>query len=85
MTTTPPNTGKTFAMYALGFALTITALILDIRQGGEIFAVMGLMGSIMLCTPLLYRAARAMAFSPTVARLQTVPVRVPSSGQPLAA
>jgi hypothetical protein len=83
--TTPPNTGKTFAAYALGFALIITALILDIRQGGAIFAIASLMGSIMMSALLLHRAAREMAFSPTGARLQTVPVRVPAGGQRLAA
>lgn len=82
--TTPPSTGKAFAMYALGFALTITALLLDIRQGGALFALAGLTGSLMLSALLLYRAARAMAFSPTAARIQTVPVRMSSGGQPLA-
>jgi hypothetical protein len=82
---TPPNSNKTFAVYALGFALTITALVLDIRQGGAIFSVASLMGSLMMSTLLIYRAARAMAFSPTVARLQTVPVRVASGDQRLAA
>ena len=85
MTTTPPNSGKTFAVYALGFALTITALILDIRQGGAIFAVAGFMGSIIISAFLVYRAARAMAFSPTGARVQSIPVRVPAGDQRLAA
>jgi hypothetical protein len=74
---TPPASGSTFAVYALGFALTITALILDIRLGGSLFALAGFAGSLMISALLIYRAARAMAYSPAAARIQTVPVRVP--------
>jgi hypothetical protein len=75
--TTPPATGRTFAGYALGFALTITALLLDIRHGGAIFPLVALSGSLIITTLLLYRVARAMAYSPTAARLRTVPLRGP--------
>lgn len=83
--TTPPNTFKTFAMYALGYAITIAALLLDIRYGQAIFALVGFVGSLAVTSHIVYRTARAMAFSPTAARLQTVPVRVTPGGQPLAA
>lgn len=82
---TPPNSLKTFALYALGYALTIASLLLDIRYGGAIFALVGFVSSVVVTTHLLYRAARAMAFSPTAARLQAVPVRMMAGGQRLAA
>lgn len=83
--TTPPNTLKLVAVYALGYALTIVSLLLDIRHGGALFTLIGFVGSIVITTHILYRAARAMAFSPTAVSLQTVPVSVTSGGQRLAA
>ncbi|AKI99314.1 hypothetical protein ATI61_12438 [Archangium gephyra] len=83
--TTPPNSFKTFAMYALGYALTIAALLLDIRYGQAIFALVGFVSSVAVTTHLLYRTARAMAFSPTADRLQPVAVQVTPGGQHLAA
>jgi hypothetical protein len=83
--TTPPATGRTFAGYALGFALTITALLLDIRHGGELFLLIALSGSLIITTLLLYRVARAMAFSPTAARPRTLPVCVPPGYRDMAA
>ncbi|OJT18640.1 hypothetical protein BO221_38470 [Archangium sp. Cb G35] len=82
---TPPNTFKSFVMYALGYAITIAALLLDIRYGQAIFAFIAFVGSIAVTAHLLYRTARAMAFSPTADRLQSVPVRVTAGGQRLAA
>ncbi len=83
--TTPPNTLKTFAMYALGYALTIASLLLDIRYGGALFALIGFAGSVVVTSHILYRAARAMAYSPTADRMRTVPVRVTSSDRLMAA
>lgn len=82
---TPPNSIKTFAVYALGYAIAIASLLLDIRYGEAIFALVGFVSSLVVTTHLLYRAASAMAFSPTAARLQPVPVSVTSGGQRLAA
>ncbi len=67
--TTPPNHNKTVALYALGYALTMASLIIDIRLGGAIFALIAFAGSLVLTSRLLYRAAHAMAYSPTAARL----------------
>jgi hypothetical protein len=83
--TTPPNSLKTFAVYALGYAITIASLLLDIRYGQTIFALVGFVGSIAVTSHIVYRTARAMAFSPTAARLQTVSVRVIPGGPRLAA
>ncbi len=83
--TTPPNTAKAFAMYALGYALSIVALVLDVRHGVAIFALAGFAGSVVVTTLILYRAARAMAFSPMAAQPRTVPVRVSADSQRLAA
>ncbi|MCY1073215.1 hypothetical protein [Archangium lansingense] len=83
--TTPPNSNKTFALYALGYALTIASLIVDVRLGSAIFALIGFAGSLVITTRLIYQAARAMAYSPTPARLQMVPVHVTSGSQRIAA
>ncbi|HYO71946.1 MAG TPA: hypothetical protein VEU33_38300 [Archangium sp.] len=82
---TLPNNSKTFAMYALGYAITIAALLLDIRYGQAIFALVAFVGSIAVTSHILYQAARAMAFSPTEDRLQPIALRVTPGSQRLAA
>ncbi|WP_375769734.1 hypothetical protein NR798_02275 [Archangium gephyra] len=82
--TTPPTSLKTFALYALGYALTIASLILEVRHGGAIFAFIGFTGSLALTGHCVYRTARAMAFSPTADRMRAVPVRA-AAGEPLVA
>lgn len=73
--TTSPSTTRVFVMYTLGYALAIAALLLDIRYGRAIFALIGLASSLAMTTHLLYRVARAMAFSPAAAHLRTAPMR----------
>jgi hypothetical protein len=76
---TPPHsriTGNTlFATYVLGYALSITALVIDIHRGGALLTVLGFVSCLGLSTHLLYQLARAMAFNPMGARLAPVPVR----------
>lgn len=82
---TPPNTFKMFAMYTLGYALTIASLLLDIRYGQTIFTLVAFVSAITVTAHLLYRTARAMAFSPAADRVQPVTVQVLPDGQRLAA
>jgi hypothetical protein len=83
---TPPNTFKMFAMYTLGYALTIASLLLDIRYGQTIFTLVAFVSSVAVTAHLLYRTARAMAFSPPAAdRVQPVAVQVVLESQRLAA
>ena len=85
MNTPPAFSNKLLALYSLSFAATIAALVVDIQRGVVLFGFLGLVGSIVMTTLLLYRAARAMAFSPMAARLDTEPARRPSSEQAPAA
>jgi hypothetical protein len=75
---TPPHsriTGNTlFALYVLGYALAIAALVIDISRGG-VLTFLGFASCLGLSTHLLYQLARAMAFSPMGARLAPEPVR----------
>jgi hypothetical protein len=75
----PPSvfSNKLFALYALGFAAAIAGLVLDIQRGAVLFGFIGLGGSLVMTTLMLYRVARAMAFSPTAARQATEPARIP--------
>ncbi|HEX5747792.1 MAG TPA: hypothetical protein VFZ09_16205 [Archangium sp.] len=82
---TPTTSLKTFAMYALGYALTIAALLLDIRYGQAIFALAAFVGSVAVTAHLLYQTARAMAYSPTADQLRPIAVHVTADGQRLAA
>jgi hypothetical protein len=83
--TPPPASGiKTLAVYALGYTLTIVLLVLDIRHGGTLFTFLGFAVSFAITTHLLYRVARAMAFSPTAAPMEPAS-QVPSSLPCLAA
>lgn len=78
----PPSfSNKLLALYTLSFAATIAALVIDIQRGPVLFGFLGLVGSLVMTTLLLYRAAHAMAFSPTAARLAAEPARIPSREQ----
>jgi hypothetical protein len=81
----PAFSNKLLALYSLSFAATIAALVIDIQHGVVLFGYLGLVGSLVMSTLLLYRAARAMAFSPTAARLAAEPARMPSAEQTAAA
>lgn len=74
----PAFSNKLLALYSLSFAVTIAALVVDIQRGVVFFGFLGLVGSLVMTALLLYRAARAMAFSPTAARLAAEPAREPS-------
>ena len=77
------NDNKLFAVYVLGYALAIAALVIDIQRGGVLFTLIGFATCLGLSTHLLHRMARAMAFSPTGARL--APVRMSQGGRSMAA
>ncbi|MFL5358080.1 hypothetical protein [Archangium sp.] len=79
----PPTafSNKLLALYTLSFAATIAALVVDLQRGVVLFGYLGLVGSIVTTTLLLYRAARAMAFSPTADRLAAENARLPSGEQ----
>lgn len=81
MNTPPAFSNKLLALYTLGSAATIAALVVDIQHGLVLFGLLGLMGSLVMATLLIYQAARAMAFSPTAARLAAEPARIPSREQ----
>ena len=68
-----------------GFDEVLDALISDGLRDLSGFALASFVGSVVITALILYRAARAMAFSPTAAQLRTVPAHVSSDGQPLAA
>ncbi|PTL84771.1 hypothetical protein [Vitiosangium sp. GDMCC 1.1324] len=72
----PASSGRSLTLYALGYALAILSVVLDVHGGGVLFAFLGLMGSILLTTLLLYQLARAMAYSP-----MEEPARMPSGKQ----
>ena len=73
----PAFSNKLLALYSLSFAATIAALVIDLQRGVLLFGYLGLVGSVVMTTLLLYRAARAMAFSPTAARMAAEPARLP--------
>lgn len=75
----PAFSNKLLALYSLSFAVTIAALVVDIQRGVVFFGYLGLVGSLVMSALLLYRVARAMAFSPTAARLAAEPARMPST------
>lgn len=75
----PTSSSNVLAVYVVSFALAIAAVVLDIRHGGVLFAFLGLVGSLAMTTVMVYRMARAMAFSPMADRLASAPARVPSS------
>ncbi|HEX8823367.1 MAG TPA: hypothetical protein VF794_25800 [Archangium sp.] len=74
---TPPQSktpGKSLLMYVLAYALAISSIVLDIQRQGVLFTYLGFITSGVLTTILVHRMARAMALSPTAARLASVPV-----------
>lgn len=81
MNSPPSFSNKLLALYSLSFIATIAALVVDIERREVFFGFLGLVGSLMMTTLLIYRMARAMAFSPTVARLEPEPARMPPGEQ----